>query len=631
MTPPPTVVDAQETVVGVDSGNAPALLPENVVAWAWNCDFSNNYPAPRPGWRYLLTVGKFKSRPRISLSGMAALIDGRFQGAWVYQPDSGLPHFVIVSGGKVFAVIGDLFSGQDSLWDVREWAGQFRATADRVWGVQAENYLILQDSAVRPKFYREGELREAGFPPVGEVRELPPGRAMGFMNGRVWVASHDGRSFMAGDATRGPSGHSTFGFRDAVLKRVENSFLAQGGYFAVPFSAGEIRAFTQLAQADTPAGTGPMVALTESVAFAINLPLERESWADLRSPPITVLGGGEGIVGPMAFCNVNGDLLYRSPSGIRSLRRGYRDLSGGWTNRTLSWEMQRVMAQSDVPLLRNVTAATFRHRALFTDLPETFVTWRTLTPSSERGIVYRWIDSLLLSGISGISSEAPPQWQGVWTGLKILQLLPTEIRGKPRLFAIALTDLREYAVFELDENLHEDVNSIGVNQPIEWGFETRLLFGKERLQRKKLKDLEFGLTGIVGTVTIKVFYRQQGQTRWAFWREIEVRAPQGMCLPCASPATGMALPKNTTSGVAYPVRFGGPDDTECPPGIPRPISEGYAFQLRVELSGVCVVQYLLVSAVVLPRIEAAECQQTIELEPDEFCTSSKPEFSYEVL
>jgi hypothetical protein len=567
----------------------------------------------------------------------------------------------------VWSASGDLFGGSASGWHVIDHGAQFNANADRVWGVQAEEFELLQDGTSRAKIYHRGNLRESGFPDTGETNELGAGRAMAFANGRIWLATDDGRSFMAGDITRGPSGSPTYDFRDAVLKKTENEFLAQGGRFAVPFSAGVINAFAQPAQADTPGNTGPLVALTQEGAYGINLPIERDQWAALRSPPVTVLANGEGCVGPMAFCMMNGDVLFRAPSGIRSLRRGYRDLATGWTNRLVSWELSRVQAQTQIEALRLSSAAYFDYRAFFTDRPENAVQWvpavveppTPAQPGINRGIVFRWVTPMLTAGIASITQEKTPVWEGPWTGLRLFQLLPVTVTRKPRLFGVALTEENTIALYEMDGSRRRDLGSDFVLEPptpeggeppenqqevhiehdIPWGFESRAFFTKERLQRKRLKDLELALTGILGDVTVRVLYRQIGAANWQLWGEKTVTLTPCLSTVCpqatnadGSPIagkTGLALPSgNVSPGVLYPVRFGDPDDSTCLTTVGRYPPEGYAFQLRLEFSAACTLSYLLVRAVLLPRIEAVECETTIPLTPEGVCQSNQVEHTH---
>jgi hypothetical protein len=632
------VSDGQETVTGMDSGQSPLLIREDQVAWAWNCIFTLNYPSCRPTWRHLWTLKvdapefsacSVKTRTEIDL--------GRFQGAHVFYPDSGWPHLILCAGGRVVSADGNLFGDSTAGWTIRDHGQQFIPYAEWIWGQQAENFFVLQDGTIMPRIYSDGNLRVAGKPVVGETNEITPGRAMGFCNGRLWVASDDGRSFLAGDITRGPSGNSAYSFRDAVLKKTENKFLAQGGRFAVPMAAGEINAIVQLAQADVPGNTGPVVLLTQEGAYGLNLPVEREQWADLRSPPVTILANGEGCVGPAAFAMLNGDLIFRSPTGIRTLRRGYRDLSSGWACRHLSWELYRIQQQTQVGFLRTASAAFHHYRVLFTELPTNYVS-PDPAGNRERGIIFPWTSVLLTAGISGINQETGPAWEGIWTGLNLFQVMAINVNRVPRLVGVALDSTERIAFYELSYDHSQDLGSTKQEQLVQWGFETRSLFSKQRLQRKRLKDLEMGLTNIQTDVTVKVLYRQHGHINWQVWGQKSVKLPKGGCTTCAPQVdmsgnvtgeTGVGL-FNLAPKAAYPIRFGDPTDDDCLTDAGRPMPEMYAIQLRVEVTGHCAVSYLLARAVVLPRIEAYECTTEVLAGQQGFCTTSNVEYAYRI-
>jgi hypothetical protein len=653
--------DGQEVATGMHSGTSPLLLREDQVAWAWNTQFTPNYPTCRPAWRWVWTLDSTSPAiQKLSPATRTAITTGRFQGAFAYYPDSGQPHLLVAAAGQLFSAEGALYGSSPSGWHVRDFGQQFVPWVERVWGCQAENYLVLQDGSSRPRFYRDGNLRESGAPTVGERNEVTAGRAMAFANGRLWIASADGRDFMAGDITRGPSGNQAFGFRDAVLKKTENKFLGQGGRFAVPESAGEIVAFVQPAQADVPGNTGPVVILTRAGGYGLNLPVEREAWAALRSPPVTTLLNGEGCVGPVAFSLLNGDVMFRSPSGIRALRRGYRDLAQGWSSRIINFEMARVQAETQIAFLKAASAAFHNYRAFFTELPTNEVAWDTATapvtwqpPANpadptppptqilasagfERGTAFSWLSSILTTPISTMNEEGAPAHEGISCGLRILQVLPVTVDGVPHLFVLALTQFNSIALYELNcANYTKDLSSprtpgdYGTCEEVQipWGLETRALFSKERLQRKRLKDLELGFTGIRESITVRVLYRPHGSGQWIEWgtKSIPVEG-----YPCGKTTLGCITGGNVASQARFPVRFGDPDDATCLDSQGRPAIEGFAFQLRIEVTGAATLSYLLCRAVVLPRVETYEYATPPTSPAETVCSTNEAERTYSI-
>jgi hypothetical protein len=345
----------------------------------------------------------------------------------------------------------------------------------------------------------------------------------------------------------------------------------------------------------------------------------------------------------VAFVTLNGDVLFRSSSGIRALRRGYRDLSQGWSSRIINFEMVRVQAETQVAFLKPVSAAFHNYRAFFTELPTNEVTWPPAGtdgylsgPGFERGTSFAWLSSLLTTPISTLTEDRAPAWEGIWCGLRILQLLPVITDGVPRLFALALTKFNSIALYELSYQHRKDLSSPRTpgdyttceEVPVQWGFETRALFTKERLQRKKLHDLEIGLVNLRESVTVRVLYRPIGEGNWTEWftKTIELEG-----CPSGKTELGCITGGNVAAQARYPLRFGSPDDTVCNDGQRRPAPEFYSLQLRIAVTGSCQISYLLVRAIVLPRLEAYEECETLPISPPELvCSANEPERTYQI-
>ena len=116
-------------------------------------------------------------------------------------------------------------------------------TADHVFFQQAENWLVVQDQQSPPYLYNGGSLRRA----TGE--EVPIGGPMAYGKGRLWVAN--GSEYYGGDLVYGDPAYG----RDSVIRFTENTFLNEGGAFAV--SNGPITGLAFGANLDTSLGLGP--------------------------------------------------------------------------------------------------------------------------------------------------------------------------------------------------------------------------------------------------------------------------------------------------------------------------------------------------------------------------------------
>jgi hypothetical protein len=257
-------------------------------------------------------------------------------------------------------------------------------------------------------------------------------------------------------------------------------------------------------------------------------------------------------------------------------------------------------------------------------------------PGLERGTTFHWISSLLTTPIATLSEDGVPAWESVWTGLRILQLMPVIVDRVPRLFVLAITHRNSIALWELSYQHTKDLTSPATpgdydtcaEQQIPWGLETRALFSKERLQRKRLKDLELGFTGIHESVTVRVLYRPHGSGEWFEWGTKSIPVEGGAC---GKTSLGCITTGNVASQARFPLRFGDPDDSTCLDSQGRPAIEGYSFQLRLEITGACTLSYLLCRAVLLPRIEVYdECQTPATSAAETICGNDQPERTYSI-
>jgi hypothetical protein len=99
---------------------------------------------------------------------------------------------------------------------------------------------------------------------------------MVYYQGRIWYAQ--GRIYTAGDIVGGPSGTLANQFKDSILKVTENPLALGGDGFAVPSTAGDIRALSYSANLDTSLGQGPLYIFTRRQVYQLSVPVTRADW-----------------------------------------------------------------------------------------------------------------------------------------------------------------------------------------------------------------------------------------------------------------------------------------------------------------------------------------------------------------
>ncbi len=416
--------------------------------------------------------------------------------------------------------------------------------------------------------------------------ELPAGRMGDYGMGRNWMALPDGTSFIAGDIVGGSSGSSAYNFRDAVLKTSENSFLANGGAFRVPSNLGAITAMRFTSQLDASLGQGALMVATPNGVFSCNANADRSTWQSLTTPILSESLIGLGGLSQNSTIVVNGDLMFRATDGIRSLIMARRDFNS-WGNAPISYEMKRVIDGDNAQGLPWCSASQFDNRMMMTSSPA----------SGDCGNYFQSLISLNLDPVSSLQGKSSSVYDGMWTGLNILQFVDGMFNGVRRCFAFTYspedTGFKDangnpiYGKIKLYEILKQNQDRFDDSTiPITWSFETPMFFrsaeGKGFFDLIKLENGEFYVSDIKAgdKVSFKVEYRPDFSQCWYPWHEFSV---------CNS---------NDSTVPAYGARLGlgSPDGDVCNDVNSARSNIGRWFQLRFTISGHCVFKGAKIAA-----------------------------------
>lgn len=563
---PLRVVDGFQSLgSGVNNGSAPVTLPRNQVSMAVNAIFRGEFIAQRPGWERVPLVFEDNGD------------DDRFQNhifqrATFFHPP-GAPKQVVASiRGRLFAF---------NLVDRRVFNATIPADPNiaglPVWFCEAEQWLIVQDGRSKPLLYNGSSCRRLG------VGELPVGTIMAYANGRVWVANIARNGFTAGDIVGGPSGTPAYNYRDAILRTSENAFLATNGNFSVPANMGLITAMVVPAAIDTSLGQGPLQVCTAQGIVSVNAPTDRSQWQTLTYPLQTISVLNNGMEAQTATVLVNGDVWYRSPDGIRSFQVTRRDTTQ-WTSTPLSREMRPVLDkdQPDSPPIPSANRLAYASAALFDNrlLVTTQCRWEADNQVTWRALVSLDFDPL--NAVQNIATRNPPAYDGIWTGLRILQVL---------------ADGDDCIVFALNNDNQNEVWRITKDAPFDdgdqrvaWSYETPAFnFSDKGFERKSLDTGVVYYNDLQGTVSHALFYRPDQATAWQPWANWQDCATMSTCglADCAPPT--LQPQYRTYQRMPMPA-----DD--CNPQTGTPYRHGFEFQVRHELTGHCSVRKLALVA-----------------------------------
>jgi len=392
---------------GADSGRNPSLLPRNQVAWAENSIFRGGYWMPRPGWKRLALLSASQSTDYT-----VAFAQGKFQGAGFFDDVASRKGLLIAqTGGYLYRI--EITNAGAVVMDITPAGDPSSSTMPQVWMQQAENYLVVQDGQSRPFIFDGSTTRRA------EDDEVPVGSGpMAYGMLRLWVAM--GKSYVAGDVAGGPTG---------VLKFTENDYIAEGGEFSLPMSAGNITAMQFTATPNTALGQGELLIFTPDAVFSNTAPVDRDAWKNLVQPIQTITLINNGAQSQNSTALVNGDVFMRSRDGIRSVIQAVRYFQQ-WGNTPLSNELSRVLPKDDPTLLKYVSAVEFDNRLLMTCQPVPLT----------NGCYFTGIASLDFEPITSMGEKQPPAYDGVWTGRQVYQLVKGRFGGVERCFAFCRSE-----------------------------------------------------------------------------------------------------------------------------------------------------------------------------------------------
>lgn len=421
---------------------------------------------------------------------------------------------------------------------------------------------------------------------ITSIPELPAGRMGDYGMGRNWLCLLDGISYIASDIVGGSSGSPAYNYRDAVLKVTENTYLAGGGSFRVPGAGQQIAAMKFSAILDTSLGQGNLQIFTNENAFSNNTPTDRTTWQNLTNPIQTESLIGSGAAGQNCVVRINGDLIFRSPNpnGIRSMLLARLDFNR-WGNTPNSHEVERIIQSENVAGLPFCSSIQFDNRLLMT--ANHF--------QSNQGVYGQGIIALNFDPNSSLAGKEPSVYDGLWTGLNTLQLLTGNFNGQPRAFALCLNAAISPNAIQIFEILktgssHYD-NGI---TPIQWVLECPILFkdvkGKGYFDLIKLLDGEIYVSDLIGKCDFKIEYRPDFSNCWYEWYSWSVCADSGSTVPQYRSRMG----------------FGEPSNKDCQSGTNIPARIGRWFQLRITITGHCVVMGVKVKASIESESDVAK-------------------------
>lgn len=536
---------------GIDSGWSPLLIQPNQVSFAVNTTFRDGFPTCRPPWvkRPVTYAYPFDG-------AYSDFEDGLFQGAGTYYSDQGHSYLAVSVSGRVYLidVTNKFFFSEITPAD-----DENQPTQPHAWFQQAENYLVVQNGINRAILFNGSSARRAADD------EVPIGGPMAYGKGRLWVAS--GNSYSGGDLVWSSEELG----RGSVIKWTENTFLNEGGRFAVP--GGNITGLAFAANLDTALGQGDLLVFTPSAVFNFDAPIDREVWKDLQYPIQRFALLNFGSLNHESIVPINGDIVFRAQDGIRSLVYARRDFTD-WGNTPISRQAVRALKYDTIQRLYAASAVNFDNRLLMTVQPNNV---------NNHGIYHKGLVVLDYNNVAGMGRKLSPAWEGVWTGVNILQILTCSVSNVDRCFAFVLSAENKIEIWELLRYGDFD-NGGDDNVRIQWSYETRAVTMNLPNEIKRLTTSDQWMDKVTGEVDVSVFYRADQSECWTHWVNFSECAEYRSC---AEPEYGGCQEvRNFRKQVRSRIGLMQPPDVNDPQR--KTLTRwGFDFQLRYEITGKC--------------------------------------------
>lgn len=563
---------------GCSSGISPNLIQPNQYAFGINTASRGGWIRPRGGW-VKITLD-FQG----NTDAEAAFKNSLFQEVGGYQNDQGSASLISMQGGRQFQV----FIDNDREFLVNEITipgDPNNPMLEMAWGIQAENFFIIQDGQ-SPPFIFDGA---SSYRANAAQNQVPVGNQMAYYQNRLWVAN--GREYVAGNQAFDPSGKGTksLDYRNSMLYFTENQFLAGGGAFQVPIQSGDITGFKTIASPNTALGQGELIVTTLTKAFATSVPTDRLQWQNTTYPVQRVLQLSQGAYSQDSLVNVNEDIFYRTQGGISTLVFSVRN-QGQWGNRVLSTEMDRILKGDSESFLPFCRGTRFDNRLLMTSSPGL---------SRGHGVYWRCLVPLDFFPISGMSGSSPPAWDGIWTGLKFLKLVTVQHFGVERCFAYVLNEADEIEVWELTKA--EENDNDGEVRRIVWSTESRAMNFGDAFETKELMSSDLFFDEVSGQVDFVAQYRPDGYPCWIDWQTWDACAKTKEC-----DWTGACVTLPNFKPQYRPQRqLYQPEDT-FEPGTNKMFRTFFELQVRLQITGYCRMKQMRLNSIIKPDLPEME-------------------------
>lgn len=544
----------------MDSGRSPSLLATNQAAFLCNATNRDGFVRTRP--RFKNFTLNFEGEEDAEDHFMSHAISGQTY----YSPPNGTPLLMCCCGGRFYTL--NIIGNQAIVSDVTVPNDSNNQYLKKTWFEQAAQYMVAQNGSDGAYIFDGTTGRRSDI----LNNEIPSGRQMAYINGRLAVVLPNAREISIGDLAYVTS-TSVLEFTEILRPAIDG-----GQPLSVPIENGPITALVATAQMDTTAGQGVLLAASAKSISTFNPIIQRSQWPNITLQSIALIGNGF-LNSDLAI--VNGDVWGRSIDGWRSFIMARREFST-WGNRVQSQEVKRILNLESPQILANETFVYFDNRLL-----------GCCTPMEVSGGIYhKGIIALNFEGVSSITQTSTPAYDGLWTGLQPYGLVVGAIEGYERCFAFCRNRDGRNSLWEITKEYgHDDGGESGT--PIAAFMESRSFTFGSPVRWKQLQSSELWIDQLDGSVSFDLRYRPDQLPCWFSWWTGTECATMSDCETLDE--FGCLIPTTFRSQYRSRINIGSPED-DCNDIDDTNSRFGYEFQIRLAWTGNCRIRTFVLYA-----------------------------------
>jgi hypothetical protein len=447
------------------------------------------------------------------------------------------------------------------------------------------------------------------------AQQMPVGTIMAYAYGRVAVSTAQNNIYVS-DIIYG-NGFTT---TSNTQYFTEQTYWAEGGSFTPPANLGLITGMRVMPSLNINVrGQGELVIFCENGSFTLDLSQDRTTWQLSNIQKVSLIG--RGCRSPWSITGVNNDVYFRSDDGWAFYNNAQVDFYQALSFKKVSKEVQP-WVNYDTPWLRQFESAMFFDNRLIATVSPFTVANTNPNYGLHRPSRAMIVLDVEMPSRTEADASMPTRWNGLWEGPQPTQLLTAQINGVQRGFCFSFDADGVNRLYELQNSSVlatgiDDYSQVYGSVPIKSFFVTKRFDftpneGASKFVRKQLVGGEVWVSNLKEAVTVGCEFRPDSYPCFNTLSQ-PITVGVDACTPVVA---------NCSPVVSQPryqqLRFPSPDINDCETFNQIPLQEGAEFQIKLNISGSCIVDRIRLAIIFNDRIDLPQgyCPDTFYNDPE---------------